>query len=296
MSAVVLSAFSALSFAMSSVVTRRVVVRVRDAAVGTVITVPFSVIIFFLVLLAIGQVSAIGSFTWQGYAWLSTAGIVQFVIGRSIYFRLIRFVGANIASIMGHLQVVVAVVLGISLLGEPLTWRLVLGVFLLLFGLMITAINPEMLHDRKKILSGIPAKAYLMGLALGIAWGISPVLVKLGLGDSSSPVAGVFISYAAASIALSLFLWNRSSRATINELSFRTTAFFCVGGMFSSTAQLLKYVALSLGAVSMVTPVFSLSPILILLLSFLFNRKLDVFGIQVVIGVFTAVVGTLLLV
>ena len=135
-----------------------------------------------------------------------------------------------------------------------------------------------------------------MGLAIGIAWGISPILVKLGLGDSSSPVAGVFISYAAASIALSPFLWNRNSRATINGLSFRITAFFCVSGMFSATAQLLRYVALSLGAASVVAPVFSLSPILILLLSFLFNRKLEVFGIQVVTGVFTAVVGTLLLV
>ncbi|MFC1893453.1 EamA family transporter, partial [Chloroflexota bacterium] len=290
-----LAALGSFSFAISNIFRRKAVVMVPDATIGAPITVALSVVYFMTILIATDQVSTITSFPWQSYLWLSAAGIIHFVVGRSLNFILMQLVGANISNVVNKFSPVVAVVLGLTVLGETLTWQLVVGVTLIIFGLIITGLNPQMFRSGQKTFSGIPLKAYLLGLGVGMSFGITPIMIKLGLGSSSSPVAGAFISYTAATIVFSTFLLNHTKMVSITTLPSRALIFFCLNGLCTATAQLLRYTALSLGPVSVIAPIFNTSPIFTLFLTFLFIRKLEVFSVNVIIGIIIVVVGSILL-
>ncbi|MBI4186726.1 MAG: DMT family transporter [Chloroflexi bacterium] len=289
---VLLSILGALTFALGSIFTRRAVVRVADPAVGALISVPLAIPFFVLILALMGDLGDITGFSWQAFAWLTAAGIAHFVVGRSFQYNLVKMVGANLASVINRFSSLFSVILGVTVLDEPFSWRLALGVFLILVGLVATTINPQ---NSDLNISAITGKVWLMGFLVGIAWGISPILIKIGLGDSGSPIAGALVSYAGATVVMSGSLLSENKRTNISSTKGLALLFFCLAGLLSATAQLLRYVALSTGAASVVQPVFSLNPLFLLLLSFFFNRKLEAFGPMVIIGIFAAVGGTILL-
>ncbi len=296
MSGAAFAILGALAFGVNGLITRRAVIKVLDATVGVLISVPLSVPFIMIILIAMGQIGSIVSFSWQGYAWLSAAGILNFVVGRSLSYSCVQLVGSNIASVIRRVSPLVAVTLGISVLGEVVTWQLIVGVLLIILGIMVAGVNPQTLRSGQDLFSGIPRKAFLLGIGAGVAWGLTPVLVKLGLGDSGHPVAGVFISYSAATIVLSTSLWNHNRRAALVGMESRAIGLFGLSGLLSAIAQLFRYIALSIAPVTVVAPLFSISPVFLLILSFLFNRKLEVFHSTVIIGAIAVVAGSILLV
>ncbi len=292
---VVLAVLGALSFAFGNITIRRAVIRVADATIGVFITVPLSLVVFTIILLALGQIGDIVSFSWQSYCWLSTAGILHFVVGRSLKYYLAQLVGVNITIILNRISVLVSVFLGITFLGELLSWELAVGVFLIMCGVMLAGMNPQMFRVGQGLFSNIPPKAYLLGLGLGLSWGITPIMIKMGLSGSGPPVVGVFISYMAATIVLGPFLLKRSRKNTLTGMKRGALGYFCITGLFTATAQLMRYMALSLGPVSVIAPIFATGPIFTLLLGFVFNRKLDVFSPNVILGIIFVLVGSILL-
>ncbi len=125
MSAVAFAFLGALSFSINSIFSRRAVTRVVDATIGVLITVPLSVVFFLLILIAMGQLGSIADFSWQSYGWLAAAGIINFVVGRPLNYRLVQMVGGNVATIVRRINPIVSVILGVTILGEPLSWQLV---------------------------------------------------------------------------------------------------------------------------------------------------------------------------
>ncbi len=296
MSGSILAILGALTFAFSGIVTRRAVIRVVNAAAGVLITVPLGVPFFLLILIATGQTGSVLGFSWQSYAWLSAAGIIHFVAGRSLSYGCVQLVGQNMANVLHRVSPLVAVVLGVSILGETLTWQLIVGVLLIVGGITLAVLTPQMLRRGRGLFSGIPRKAILLGAGAGLSWGITPILIKLGLNGSGSPVAGAFISYSVATIVLSFFLWNPNTRAAFMSIKSRALGLFLLVGLLAATAQLLRYTALDTTPASVVSPLFSTSPIFQLILAFLFNRKLEVFNRMVIVGTMAVVVGSILLV
>lgn len=294
MSAGAFAIIGALAFAFDAIVTRRAVIKVSNAAAGVMISAPLSVPFFLIILTAIGQIGSIFSFSWQSYAWLSTAGILHFVVGRSLNYTCVQLVGANRTNILRRVSPLVAVVLGVSVLGEPLSWQLIIGVLLITGGVVATGLNLQTLRDHS-LTSGIPRKAILFGIGTGLAWGISPILIKLGLGESGSPVAGALIAYLAATVVLSISLLNRDRRTALVSMPGRAVAFFCLSGLLSSTAQLMKFIALSMAPASVIAPLFSMSPVFAIVLAFLLNRKLEVFSPTVIMATIAAIAGAILL-
>ncbi len=296
MSYVLLAALCALSYGFAIVTLRRAVTNVLDATIGVLITTPLAVVFFMIIMLATGQVGSITSFSWQQYGWLSAAGILQHVVGRSFMFSLTQLVGANIGNVLNRPNMIVAVVLGISVLGEPLSWGLVVGVLLIMSGITIVGLNPQLLRNGQGLFSNVPRKAYLLALGIVLSWGTAPILIKLGLSGSSSPVAGAFISFAAATIVLIPFLLNRNKRTALTGMKRGALGYFCLVGVLSAIANLMRFIALSLGPASVVVPIIDTYPIWALLLAFIFNRNLEVFNRYVIIGTVVALAGSFLLV
>jgi len=287
---------SAMSFALNAIFLRRAVIIVVDISVGILISVSMAVPLLFLIIAFTGRIQSLLNFTWQGYVWLSLAGIVHFVIGRTLNYKCIQLVGANIANILSRSDILISVVVGISVLGEPLSWGLGIGVLLILTGITLTGLNSPRTQKFSKPLYRIPAKAFALGLGAGVSWGIAPIFVKLGLDGIGSPVAGAFISFVAATTILSLSLLKQQTRISISATSGRAAGFFFAAGLLSFAANFVRYLALKLAPASVVTPLASTVPVFVLIFSFAFNRKLEIFNTRVVVGAISVVIGTLFLV
>ncbi|MFC1902858.1 EamA family transporter [Chloroflexota bacterium] len=296
MSAGIFAIIGALAFSFDAIVIRRAVIKVANAAAGVMISAPLSVPYFLIVLTAMGELNSIARFSWQSYAWLAGAGILHFVIGRSLSYNCVQLVGANLTNILRRTSPLVAVILGISVLGEPLSWQLIVGSLLIIGGVVATGLNLQMFRGEQRPFAGIPGKAIFYGISAGLAWGTSPIMIKLGLEEAGSPVAGALVAYLAATIVLSMSLMNQNRRTDLFSMDRRAVGFFCMSGLLSSTAQLLKFIALSVAPASVVAPLFNTSPIFTIILTFLLNRKLEVFSPTVIIATIAVVAGAILLI
>jgi drug/metabolite transporter (DMT)-like permease len=287
---------SALAFAFNNTLIRRAVLKVPDAGIGTLISVPMALPLYFMVLAFTGQTSSILGFSRQGYIWLSLAGVLHFVVGRTLFYHCVQLVGANIAGILRRTSILISVVLGITLLREPLSWKLALGVLFIIVGISLPGLSAKVFRDHEGRLVRIPAKALMLGFSCGLAWGVSPIFIKLGLSGSQSPIAGAFISYLAATATLSLSLLNPNRRTASKRLTPGAAGLFFIAGLFSCSANLTRYVALGLAPASVVAPLVSITPIFLLIFSFVFNRRLEIFSRPVIVGTVTVVIGTILLI
>jgi len=289
---------SALAFAFNNIFLRRAVLKVPDAGIGALVSVPMAVPLYFMALVFTGQTGSIFSFSGRGYLWLSLAGILHFVVGRTLFYHCVQLVGANIAGILRRVSILISVVLGITLLQEPLSWRLATGVVFILGGISLPGLSSQVLRGSDGRLVRIPTKALIFGFGCGLAWGISPIFIKLGLSSSQAqaPIAGAFISFTAAAATLSLSLLNPKRRNAFARLTPGAAALFFVAGLFSCSANLTRYVALGLAPASVVAPLASITPVFLLIFSFMFNRGLEIFSRPVIVGTVAVVVGTILLI
>jgi drug/metabolite transporter (DMT)-like permease len=291
-----LAIFSAIFFALTMIFIRRGVVKVPEASLGILISVPMAVPLYFIILAVIGQTQQIFSFSWRAYIWLSLAGISHFVIGRSLSYRLVQMVGANLAGILRRANILVSFVIGISLLGEPLSGSLVAGVLLIITGITLPGMGRRMFRDADGRLSKIPARAFALGLGCSLAFGISPIFIKLGLAGSQSPVAGAFIAFVAATVVLSASLIHPNRRMSMAGMSGSAAGLFVMAGLLGGTANLLRFAALKLSPASTAVPLVSISPIFVIFLSFVFNRQLEIFNRFVIMGTVMVVIGSILIV
>ena len=293
MSGLVLALLSAACWGLDRIALRRAVIKVSDATAGVLITVPLSLPFFFIILLAMGRVHDIVSFPWQSYIWLSVAGVIHFIAGRMLKYTATQLLGANISAIVGKISPIIAATLGISLLGELLTWEVAVGVLLIVFGVTMVSVNPKALSGNAS--ANISSRGIFFALASGFLFGITPLFIKLGLHAPLSPVAATFVSYSAATIVLGFFLLSRKKRSALFGMGKRAFLFFCLDTVLSSGAQLFRYAALSVAPVSVVTPLISGSPVFVLGFSFLFNRRIEVFNRFVIMGIIITVIGAVLL-
>jgi drug/metabolite transporter (DMT)-like permease len=70
---------------------------------------------------------------------LGANAVVATALGFAIYFRLIRTIGSMGTASAGFLKPGVGVLIGCTLMGEPLTWTMAIGLLAILFG--VAAIN-----------------------------------------------------------------------------------------------------------------------------------------------------------
>ncbi|MFQ5825876.1 MAG: EamA family transporter [Dehalococcoidia bacterium] len=282
-------------FGLSAVFLRRGVVRGSDSSAGVLVSLFLAVPYFALILSGMGQIGEIGAFPWPGYIFLAGAGIVHFVLGRSLYYGAIQAVGANMAQILTAAGPLCSVIWGILIFSEPLTWELASGAALIISGVLLIVWGPTQARDALSVSPGMFIRGVLSGLGAGVLYGSSPILVKWGLGEAGAPVAGTFISYIAASASMSFMLFHQGQRDNLMGMDRATLLWFSISGTLVATAQLFRYVALSLSPMSIVGPLFSASRMLVIIFSFILNRRLETFAPKVILGSVLVVFGTVIL-
>ncbi|MBI2831866.1 MAG: DMT family transporter [Chloroflexi bacterium] len=298
MSGSIMALLSAFSFALSNICTRRGVLKIPNAPAGGYITVFISLPLFLLVALASGDIHSIATFTWKGYLWLVIAGIIHFVAGRSFLFNSIKYLGANMASVFSSLNLVYTVLLGFLVLGEQMSRNTVTGALLIIIGPALLAWPQSRKTSNSKQSADSPRlsrQGIASALLTSVFFGSSPLLIKWGLAEGGSPLAGTFISYSSAALIFGITMLNQEKKNEIIHMERHAIGWFLLAGVLGGLAQLFRYVALNLSPISIAGPLNGTGPVFLLALSFALNRKTEVFGINVILGAILVVTGAVLL-
>jgi drug/metabolite transporter (DMT)-like permease len=312
-----LALLSAATFAFETATARRGVLT-GSVAQALSITVPLGVPIFFLVAAAFGALGTVLGFSAEAFAYLALAGVLHFVWGRYCNYRASKAMGANLVAPVQQGNLLVTLALAIWILGEHLTPLRVLGIGLVVLG-------PALTYDRthRKIadteaantkpadtIAGAPietearkvfqpdyAEGYLFALLSSTGYGISPVLVRLALENRSleASLGGGLISYTAATLAFALILLLPGQWRHVRSIDPGAAKWFAISGVCVCFAQMLRYMALVLAPVSVVTPIQRTSLLFRLYFSRIINPQHEVFGGRIIAATVVSLAGALAL-
>ncbi len=307
-----LALLSAATFAFETATARRGVLT-ATVVQALSITVPLGVPIFFVFAAAFGALGTVLGFSTEAIVYLALAGVLHFVWGRYCNYRASKAMGANLVAPVQQCNMLITLALAIWILGEHLTPLRVLGIGLVVLG-------PALTYDRTRrktvdtktsdTIAGAPietearkvfqpnyAEGYLFALLSSTGYGISPVLVRLALENKGleSSLGGGLISYSAATLAFVLILLLPGQWRHVRALDRDAAKWFAISGVCVCFAQMLRYMALVLAPVSVVTPIQRLSLMFRLYFSRIINPQHEVFGGRIVTATIVSLAGALAL-
>lgn len=302
-----LALLSAAAFAFETATARRGVVT-ASVAQALAVTVPLGVPIFLLFAAAFGGLGIIAGFSAGAIAYLASAGILHFAWGRYCNYRATKAMGANLVAPVQQSSLLVTLALAIWILGEHLTPLRLIGIGLVVLGPALTYGWTR--RRPSDTIAGAPIESgerwmfrpnrvegYLFAMLSSTGYGVSPVLVRLALEDKGlqAGLAGGLISYGAAALALALVLLLPGQWRHVRALDPGAAKWFVVSGVCVCFAQMLRYMALALAPVSVVTPIQRLSLVFRLYFSRIINPQHELFGGRIVAATAVSLLGALAL-
>jgi len=292
----ILALISSVSFAASVVLARKTAGEAGESFSVTAISIFIGVPFFTIAIFASGDWTKLQTISWQALAMLASAGIIHFIFGRLLAYNSFRLIGANRASNYTVTTGIYTVLFSIIFLGEAVTFWLWLGVFCMFAGAALITVEKNNNAGEKRKLSRNEIKGIFMALGAALCWGVTPILIKPSIEEISSSVAGAFISYASAAVVMGLLFINRSNQQHLMKLPFKKSVLpMVIAGIFAASGQLLYYTALGKSPASIIIPLVSIQIIFILILSWLINRKIELFTPKIILGVVATLTGTVLL-
>ncbi len=290
--AIVLAASSAIIFGIGTIFIRIGTQRV-SAVVVTVISVGVSALLA-LILAFIFNASEMTSLSGNTLLWLVLQGTLAYPLGRLLNYTAISMVGAARASPIFSISPVLAFGLAMLFLGERPTQLVILGTPLMAFGLALV------------VRAGVISSANLEGVVtnrLGFLFAIGSALAFGGVAVVGrhivSSYASPFVTAACAMTFGFVMLGLMSHRRIVpgfRQSPPRHLGICVLAGLFQGGGALLLYGSLSQAPATVVTPIYSSSPLLILLLSHVFLQRLEAVNLGLVLGTTLSVAGVALVV
>ncbi|MBV9200082.1 MAG: DMT family transporter [Alphaproteobacteria bacterium] len=316
---VVYAAVGALTFALNNVAMRRGVVT-GSVLQGMALTVPIGGLSFLVMTVAFGELRQLVLFPTVALCWLASQGIVHFVIGRYCNYKSNQLMGVNLTAPVVQLQVPFAMMLAVVTLHEKFTMLQAIGSALMLGGSFITQHNAG---DGKNASAPLPApvatmpsqeaqvelepkpqptfqprvfSGYIFGLAAAMCYGSSPLMARQAFlhAPGASTAAAGCLAYTAATLFFALILLKPGAWRDIKSMRRENVPWFLSSAVLVAISQAFVYASLAIAPLMVVTPILQLSLVFRLFLSQWINREHEVMNAAVVIGAFTAVLGSIL--
>ena len=322
---VLYAALGAFTFALNNVAMRRGVVT-GSVLQGMALTVPIGGLSFLVMTIAFGELHQLVVFPMAALTWLACQGVVHFVIGRYCNYKSNQLMGVNLTAPVVQLQVPFAMMLAVVMLHEKFTVLQAIGSALMLGGSFITQGNagkgkrkasapltaatpiPTVSSQEKlaqeELAAPVPKpifqprvfSGYIFGLGAAMCYGSSPLMARQAFlhAPDISTAAGGCLAYTAATLFFLLILLKPGSWADIKSMKRENLPWFLSSAVLVAISQAFVYASLAVAPLMVVTPILQLSLVFRLFLSQLINRDHEVMNTAVLIGAFTAVLGSIL--
>jgi uncharacterized membrane protein len=314
-----IAVLSAATFAFNNACVRRGVLA-GSVLQAMAITVPIGLPISFLAALATGSLAAVAGFSTKGLIALSASGIMHFVWGRYCNYRATAAIGTNLVAPVQQINLIFTLLLAILILGETLTPLRLFGIALVLLGPTLT-FRPDSQERRQPLGADVTvaatgdlpvddldvgesttfrpsyAEGYLWAALSATGYGLSPILVRIGLEGKGlgSSIAGNLVASIAATLLMALFLLPPGRLKHALAVGREPAKWFTFSGILVCISQLFLYMAMSIAPVTVVSPINRLSMLFRLYFSRLLNPHHEVFGGRVVLGTVVSLAGALAL-
>jgi drug/metabolite transporter (DMT)-like permease len=305
---VLYAALGAFTFALNNVAMRRGVVT-GSVLQGMALTVPIGGLSFLVMTIAFNKLHQLVMFPMAALTWLACQGVVHFVIGRYCNYKSNQLMGVNLTAPVVQLQVPFAMMLAVVMLREKFTVLQAIGSALMLGGSFITQGNAGKGKRKasaplasatapvpKPIFQPRVFSGYIFGLGAAVCYGSSPLMARQAFlhAPDLSTAAGGCLAYTAATLFFLLILLKPGSRADIKSMKGENLSWFLSSAVLVAISQAFVYASLAVAPLMVVTPILQLSLVFRLFLSQLINREHEVMNTAVLIGAFTAVLGSIL--
>ena len=277
---------------------------------GMALTVPIGGLSFLVMTIAFGELHQLVVFPMAALTWLSCQGVVHFVIGRYCNYKSNQLMGVNLTAPVVQLQVPFAMMLAVVMLHEKFTVLQAIGSALMLGGSFITQGITQGNAGKGKRKASAPLAAPIakpifqprvfsgttFGLGAAMCYGSSPLMARQAFlhAPDISTVAGGCLAYTAATLFFLLILLKPGSWADIKSMKRENLPWFLSSAVLVAISQAFVYASLAVSPLMVVTPILQLSLVFRLFLSQLINRDHEVMNTAVLIGAFTAVLGSIL--
>ena len=216
------------------------------------------------------------------------SGLIQPAIVRFMHYTGIVRLGASRAGPVRSVTPLFAIALAFTFLGERPATEVYLGSLLSVVGVWFTSSRREGESEWKAI-----HLAYPLGAAFLTA--ISQNFRKTGLLIMPNPFVATAVTITTSLVVFSLSLVVTGQLRTTFQGDRKCLPFYGTAAVVSATAQLLGYIALSEGDVSVVVPLINTNPLFIVLFSALFLRDLETINTRVAAGAVLIVTGIALI-
>ena len=288
---------SAATFALNNAFARRGVLT-GSVFQALSISVPIGVPMFFLGALVTGSLGYFLQFSAKAYFFFALAGVLHFAWGRYCNYRAVKAIGSNLAGPLQESSVLIALFLAVVLLGESLTGLKIVGILLVLCGpLLVVEVGKKKQPARKLSFTPLYAEGYLFAGLSALGYGCSPILIRSAVEHSGpgASLAGGTISYLAASVVVLAVIAGTGSLRDVKNVQPENAKWFMFAGLLVGVSQMLRYLALSVAPVTVVSPIQRLSLIFRMLFGWVMNREHEVFSWRLVVGTMISLVGAVLL-
>ncbi len=272
---------TAVSFAFANISVRRGMEYSTPLTATFVSLVIHTVSLWIVVALTVG----IPEVATTALLAIVVTGIVQPIM-RHCHYTGIHMIGTSRAVTLRNTFPLPAVLIGILILGEPITPLGIIGTLLVVIGIVFTSwrIDQHLTSFRWTYL------LYPIATAL-ITAGVHP-LRRYAMVQSHEPL---FFTAIVGPVSLLSFAMYYALPVCGEKLVWDRRAFwpFLISGVFETTAVLLMLFAFSLGPVVIVSPIASTTPIWTAILSAIFLREVERINLASVIGTICVVAGVI---
>ncbi len=289
---------SAATFALNNAFARRGVLT-GSVFQALSISVPIGVPMFLLGAIITGSLGFFLEFSAKAYFFFALAGILHFAWGRYCNYRAVKAIGSNLAGPLQESSVLIALFLAVVILGESLDGLKIFGIMLVLCGpLFVVEVGKKKKEPAKKLaFTPLYAEGYLFAGLSALGYGCSPILIRSAVENSGpgASLAGGTISYLAASVVVFAVIIATGNLQGVRNVEKQNAKWFMLAGLLVGVSQMLRYLALAVAPVTVVSPIQRLSLIFRMLFGWIMNREHEIFSWRLVAGTMVSLVGAVLL-
>ncbi len=263
-----------------------------DESFASFIAILLAIPLFGVPILFIGWGSQ--PLTWQVVVIFALAGILNYSVGRYFVWKSIALIGANRANVVASTQVIYAVAIAIIALGQAVDFVEGAGMALVLLGILFISfgdfesgsVNPD------------ARRAGIVWGALGaFLWGISQVLMQVGISWYSNANTATFLVFAASLFGILpiLLMAKKYQEASPFRMDRKSLLMVVIAGLLGNFGLYFRFAALQNTTLTIVATVNATNPLITLVLSYALMRELEFINRRMVLAILVSVVGVFLM-
>ena len=275
---------AALCFSIAHIFVRRGLVH-STALTGSVISLGTSAAIFWLLVISWLPLSELWT---PALLFFVAAGIFAPAIGQTLGYIGMERIGVARSAPIVNTSPIFSSLFAVLFLGEVWLPQNIAGTVLVILGLILLSLGQPVKGPWRKSDIVYPVLAAL-------AFGVSTTLRKNGLITVPVPLLAAAVTVGTAFLALLGFVRLRGAIQLL-QFNVRGSGWLFGAALFNTGAILSFFSALNVGKVVRVEPLVACNPVLTILWTGIFLRRLEKLSGRVIVGALVTVAGTVLVV